>query len=72
MTTRHVSNYIQAMKKELNLLEEKVAQLILNNARLRAENHHLRQQLAVLSNGQAIEVLDMPPQSAPLVKEVTP
>jgi regulator of replication initiation timing len=51
------------MKKELTLLEEKVAQLVLNNARLRAENHHLRQQLAQVLNGQEIEPLDLPAHS---------
>lgn len=48
------------MKKELTLLEQKVEQLILNNARLRAENHHLRQQLALHLNGQEVEPLDIP------------
>jgi regulator of replication initiation timing len=60
------------MKKELTLLEQKVEQLILNNARLRAENHHLRQQLALRLNGQEIEPLDAPNDQPTQPTEQTP
>jgi cell division protein ZapB len=42
------------MEQELNTLESKLAQLIKVSARLRAENHQLRQELAhaVSSNRQ--------------------
>lgn len=46
------------MNKELTILEQKVELLILSNARLRADNHHLRQQLAQFLNGHPIEELD--------------
>lgn len=48
------------MNKELTILEQKVELLILNNARLRADNHHLRQQLAQFLNGHPVDVLDLP------------
>lgn len=46
------------MNIELKKLEEKVELLILTNARLRAENHHLRQQLANHLNALPSTVLD--------------
>ena len=38
------------MRKELHQLEEKIAQLIQLNTRLRVENHRLRQELAQAMN----------------------
>ena len=60
------------MNKELTMLEQKVELLILNNARLRADNHHLRQQLAQFLNGRPIEPLDPPAIPQKINSEPTP
>ena len=48
------------MENELNTLENKLAQLIQVNGKLRAENHQLRQELAhaVSSNRQYSDKID--------------
>lgn len=53
------------MYNELRKLEETVDQLILTNARLRAENHHLRQQLAQFQKTLPVEPTDTPEPSTP-------
>ena len=46
MTYQHFSNYSQGMENQLRALETKLALLIMNSGKLRAENHQLRQDLA--------------------------
>ncbi len=53
------------MHNELKRLEDKVEQLILVNARLRAENHHLRQQLAQAQQTSPTEPAAATPPSTP-------
>lgn len=50
MTKRDFSNYSVAMEAELKVLEDKIVQLVQLNQRLRAENLHVRQQLAGVQN----------------------
>ncbi|MEN6629336.1 MAG: hypothetical protein ABFC42_06785 [Sulfuricella sp.] len=50
MTKRDFSNYSVAMEAELKVLEDKIVQLVQLNQRLRAENLHVRQQLASVQN----------------------
>lgn len=60
------------MRKELNLLEEKITQLIQLNARLRVENHRLRQELAEALNHTPAEQQDSPTHSDGTPRENTP
>ncbi|MDD4962755.1 MAG: hypothetical protein PHI11_02425 [Gallionella sp.] len=60
------------MRKELNLLEEKITQLVQLNARLRVENHHLRQELAEALNHTHAEQQDSSPHSDSTPQENTP
>lgn len=50
MTGRDFSNYSVVMEAELKALEDKIAQFVQLNQRLRAENMQLRQQLANVQN----------------------
>ena len=50
MTARDFSNYSVKMEAELKALEEKIAQFVQMNQRLRLENLQLRQQLANVQN----------------------
>ena len=50
MTGRDFSNYSVDMEAELKALEDKIAQFVQLNQRLRAENMQLRQQLANVQN----------------------
>ena len=50
MTGRDFSNYSVAMEAELKALEDKIAQFVQLNQRLRAENLQMRQQLANVQN----------------------
>jgi len=50
LTGRDFSNYSVVMEAELKVLEDKIAQLVQLNQRLRAENLHFRQQLANVQN----------------------
>lgn len=50
MTGRDFSNYSVDMEAELKALEDKIAQFVQLNQRLRAENMQLRQSLANVQN----------------------
>lgn len=60
------------MRKELNLLEEKITQLIQLNARLRVENHRLRQELAEALNHAPADHQDSPVHTGDTPQENAP
>jgi regulator of replication initiation timing len=60
------------MRKELNLLEEKITQLVQLNTRLRVENHHLRQELAEALNHTHAEQQNSSAHSGGTPQENTP